>query len=118
MREYPEPVTAEPAPDDQEVFGKAWPRVQEWRELKKAHPGRGRSLSWLEREERIRELVVALLEEHGMTLPPETYSLRVLARDSQLSWRQKAVFHTRKRRVRRQVLRWVRRILTLGLWRR
>lgn len=86
MWECPELVTAEPASDDQEVFGKAWPRVQEWHELKKAQPGRGRSLTWLDREERIRELVVALLEEHGMTLPPETYPLRVLARDSQLSW--------------------------------
>ena len=84
MREYPELVTAEPAPDDQEVLGKAWPRVQEWRELKKAHPGRGRSLSWLEREDRIRTLEVTLLTEHGMTLPPETYPVRGLARDSQL----------------------------------
>ena len=108
-------MTAEPAPDDQEVLGKAWPRVQEWRELKKAHPGRGRSLTWLEREEPIRELVVALLEEHGMTLPPETYPLRGLSRNSQLSCRRKALHSTRKRRARRQML-WVRRILTLGRW--
>ena len=117
-REYPELVTVEPAPDDEEVFGEAWPLIREWRRLRRSHPNRGRSLSWLVREERIRTLEVALLEKHGMTLPPETYPLRGIARDSQLSWRQKAVFHTRKRRVRRQVLRWVRRILTLGLWRR
>ena len=117
-REYPELVTVEPATDDEEVFGEAWPLIREWRRLRRGHPHRGRSLSWLVREERIRTLEVALLEKHGMTLPPETYPLRGIARDSQLSWRQKAVFHTRKRRVRRQVLRWVRRILTLGLWRR
>ena len=117
-REYPELVTVEPAPDDEEVFGEAWPFIREWRRLRKGHPHRGRSLSWLVREERVRTLEVALLEKHGMTLPPETYPLRGIARDSQLSWRQKAVFHTRKRRVRRQMLRWVRRILTLGLWRR
>ncbi len=59
--------------------------------------------------------MVALLTEHGMTLPPETYPLRGIARDSQLSWPQKAVLYTHRRRVRRQMLRWVRRILTLGL---
>ena len=59
--------------------------------------------------------MVALLTEHGMTLSPETYPPRRIARDSQLSWRQKAVLHTHRRRVRRQMLRWVRRILTLGL---
>ena len=117
-REYPELVTVEPAPDDEEVFGEAWPLIREWRKLRRGHPNRGRSLSWLVREERVRTLEVALLEKHGMTLPPETYPLRGIARNSQLSWRQKAVFHTRKRRVRRQMLRWVRRILTLGLWRR
>ena len=46
-------------------------------------------------------MVVALPEEHGMTLSPETYPLRVLFRDSQLSWRRKALHSTRKRRARR-----------------
>ena len=117
-REYPELVTVQPASDDEEVFGEAWPLISEWRRLRKGHANRGRSLSWLVREERIRTLEVALLEKHGMTLPPETYPLRGIARDSQLSWRQKAVLQTHRRRVRRQMLRWVRRILTLGLWRR
>lgn len=113
-REYPELVTVEPAPDDPEVFGDAWDSIREWREIRKDHPNRGRSMSWLETEERIRELEVLLLEEHGMTLPPERYPLRGMARDSQLSWRRKALHDTRKRRARREVLGWM---LTLGLWR-
>ena len=88
----------EPAPDDEEVFGRAWSSIKEGRGLKRGHPPRGRSLSWLVEEERIRTLEVTLLAEHGMTLPPETYPLRGIARDSQLSWRQKAVYHTRRRR--------------------
>ena len=72
-REFPDLVTLEPAPDDEEVFGEAWPVVVEWRELKAAHPDEGRSLSWLRTEERFMTVELALLEDHGMTLPPETY---------------------------------------------
>ena len=43
-REFPELATLEPAEDDQDVFGDAWPLVQEWRELKEAHPSRGKGL--------------------------------------------------------------------------
>ena len=31
--------------------------------------------------------LMALLQEHGMTLPPETYPLRGFARDGQTGWR-------------------------------
>ena len=33
-REYPELATLEPADDDEDVFGKAWPLIVRWRELK------------------------------------------------------------------------------------
>ena len=51
-RKYPELVTREPAPDDEEVYGAAWPLVEEWRRLREGHPSDGRSLSWLVTEER------------------------------------------------------------------
>ena len=91
-RLYAELVTKEPAPDDEEVYGEAW----------------------LEVEERVRELEVAMLEEHGLTLPPETMPLTGLWRSSQLNWRKETL-----RKVRRAVAwrRLVRRILTLNLWR-
>ena len=44
-REYPDLVTREPAEDDEEVFGDAWPLIVEWRELKDTHPNEGKSLS-------------------------------------------------------------------------
>ena len=40
-REYPDLVTLEPAPDDEEVFGDAWPMIVEWRGLKDVAPQRG-----------------------------------------------------------------------------
>ena len=118
QRRYPEVVTRDPAPDDQDFFGAAWPLISEWRELWEGHPNQGRSLSWLATEERIRELEVAMLEDHGLTLPPETEPLRGLDRSSQLNWRRETLREVRVTRARRELLRSVWRILTLGLWRK
>ena len=41
-REYPDLATREPAPDDEEIFGEAWPLIVEWRGLKDAHPNEGK----------------------------------------------------------------------------
>ena len=68
-REFPDLVTREPAEDDEAVFGEALPLIVKWRELKAAHPNRGNSLSWLATQERLLTVELALLEEHGMTLP-------------------------------------------------
>ena len=117
-REYPDLATLEPAPDDEEVFGDAWPLIVEWRELKGAHPNEGRGLAWLKDEERLLELELALLEEHGLTLPPEQRPLRGFARCGQISWRRTALNDTRKARARRELWLTVKRWLTPGNWRR
>ena len=115
-REFPDLVTLEPAPDDEEVFGEAWPLVVEWRELKAAHPDEGKSLSWLRTEERFMTVELALLEDHGMTLPPETYPLQGFDRNGQVNWRRTALSDTRRALRKRELLRWVRRAVTLCLW--
>ena len=110
-RLYPDLVTKEPAPNDDEVYGEAWPLIHEWRGLWKTHSAGGKGLAWLEVEERVRELEVAMLEEHGLTLPPETMPLTGLWRSSQLNWRRETL-----REVRRAVV-WrllAKRVLTLG----
>ena len=112
----PEVVTEEPAEDDAEVYGAAWPLVEEWRELRADHSHQGRSLSWLVTEERLLMLELAMLDDHGLTLPPETQPLRGFGRKGQTNWRRTALGDTRKALARRRMLRWVRRILTLGLW--
>ena len=111
-REYPDLVTLEPAEDDEEVFGDAWPLIVEWRELKDVHPNEGKGLSWLAEEERLRVVELALLEDHGMTLPPEKRPLRGFDRDGQINWRRTALFDTRRARRRAELLR----RLTFGLW--
>ena len=113
-REYPDLVTREPADDDEEVFGEAWQLVVEWRALKDTHPNEGGGLAWLTAQERLLEVELALLEEHGMTLPPERQPLRGLDRSGQTTWRRTALFDTRRERKKVKLLR----RLTLGLlWR-
>lgn len=103
-RRYPDLVTTDPDGDDEEVFGDAWPLVQEWRRLWQGHPARGRGLEWVSARARILELEVELLEQRGMTLPPETEPLRGLDRGAQLNWRRKALADIRRRRARLELL--------------
>ncbi len=117
-REFPELATLEPAEDDEDVFGDAWPLVQEWRGLKETHPSRGRGLDWLRIQERFLTVELALLEEHGLTLPPETYPLRGLDRGAQVNWRHKALVDTGRARKKREILLWPLRVLNLGTWRK
>ena len=62
----------------------------------------------------MRELEVAMLEEHGLTLPPETMPLTGLCGARSSTGRRETL-----REVRRAVAwrRLARRILTLNLWR-
>ena len=112
-REFPDLVTIEPADDDEVVFGEAWRLITEWRGLKETHPNQGKGLDWLVAEERFLSLELALLEEHGLTLPPETFPLRGLERSGQVNWRRKALSDTRRALARAELLRKV----TFGLWR-
>ncbi len=114
----PEIVTEEPAGDDAEVYGAAWPLVEEWRERRFGHPRQGKSLSWLATEKRLLTLELAMLEEHGLTLPPEKQPLRGFGRKGQTSWRRTALYDTQVALRKRELLRWVRRVLTLWLWRK
>ena len=114
----PEVVTEEAADDDPEVYGDAWPLVEEWRRLRADHPHQGKSLSWLTTEERLLVLELAMLEDHGLTQPPEKQPLRGFGRKGQTTHRWKALADTRVALRKRKLLRWVRRVLTLGLWRK
>ena len=109
-------VTTQAGEGDPARYGPAWPLVAEWRRLRAGHPRRGKTLAWLERQEAVLEVELVLLETFGMTLPPEQEPLRGFARRGQLTWRRTALANTRRRRARRELLRWWRRILTLGMW--
>ena len=113
-REYPDLATLEPAPDDEEIFGAAWPLIAEWRELLDAHPERGQGVDWLTTQERVLEVELALLEDHEMTLPPEKQPLRDFDRSGQITWRRTALSDTRRERKKAELVRRV----TFGLWRK
>ncbi len=117
-REFPELATLESASDDQDVFGDAWALIQEWRKLKESHHTRGRGLDWLREEERLLAVELTLLEEHGLTLPPETYPLKGLDRGAQVNWRQKALEDTQRARKKQEMLHRVRRLFSPWLWRK
>lgn len=106
-RSDPEVVTELPAEDDADVYGDAWPLVEEWRRLRDGHPYQGKSLRWLTTHERLLVLELAMLEKHGLTLPPETQALRGFGRRGQTSWRWKALDDTRMALKKRKLLRWV-----------
>ena len=113
-REYPDLVTLDPAEDDEEVFGEAWPMIVEWRGLRATHPNDGKGLYWLRTEERFLALELALLEDHGMTLPPARFPLRGFDRNGQVTHRRTALYDTRRALRKRELLN----RLSLGLlWR-
>ena len=114
----PSVVTMEPQPGDEQIYGTAWPLVDEWRRLRQSHPAPGRGVSWLVDEERMREMEIALIDKHELTMPPDTDAWDSLGRGTQVRWRIQTVERVRGERVRAQFRRWVRRLLTLGLWRK
>lgn len=117
-RDFPDLLTLEPAEGDEEVFGDAWSLVVQWRELKNAHPIRGKGFEWLTDHERLLEMELALLEDHGMTLPPEKRPLRGFDRSGQTNWRRSALSDTRRALLWRRRWRRVVRAVTVGLWRK
>ena len=116
-REYPDLATLEPAGDDEQVFGAAWPLIQEWRQLRNTHPNRGKGLEWLRDEERLMSVELALLEEHGLTLPPARFPLRGFDRNGQVNWRRKALDDASRARRKRELLWRALRRLTPDGWR-
>ena len=113
-RDFPDLATLEPAADDEDVFGDAWPLIQEWRELRNTHPNKGKGLEWLRDEERLMSVELALLDDHGLTLPPQTYPLKGLDRGDQTRWRRTALEDARRARKRLERFRWPLRMLTGG----
>ena len=109
-------VTEEASPGDGEAYGEAWPLVEEWRAVHVGHPRGGSGVDWLRDEERLRELEIALIRDHELALPPERYRWDGFARRAQLRWRERTLRRVRGERRRAQWRRWLRRLLTLGLW--
>ena len=108
-------VTVEPQPDEARSYGAGMALVEEWRSLV-ARRSEGSKAEQAKRRERVMELEIALIGEHGLALPPNTEPLHPSERDRYLGWRRRELADLRSERRRRVALRWLRRVLTLGLW--
>ena len=110
-------VTAEPHPGEAQAYGAGTALVEEWRALVRRR-GEGSKTEQATDRERVMELEIALIGEHGLALPPNTEPLHPSERERYLGWRRRELADLRGERRRRVALRWVRRVLTCGVWRR
>ena len=107
-------VTLELQPDEEHAFGPAARLVAEWRNLRTASIERhrrpvrkagergwerGSRVDGARAEERRWDLEVILIEEYGLTLPPEREPLHGSRRDDHLRWRREALARARRQRV-------------------
>jgi len=115
-RAHPRVVTAEPEFGEEDVYGEAAPLVVEWRRTRDAWMAARGRLACAAAEERMRELEVALIGEHGLTLPPNVDPWDSITMKNRLWGRRVELDRVRRERARAQRRRWLRRALTLGLW--
>ena len=105
-------VTLEEQPDEEHAFGPAAPLVAEWRGLRTGGEASGGRVDRAKAAVHRWELEVAMLGDYGLTLPPETEPLDASRREDRLRWRREALAAALAKARR---LRWLRKVLTLGL---
>lgn len=118
-RPHPELVTLEAEDREELVYGRAAPLIAEWRQVRAGHVDEARSrveqaTDWV----RMCELELALIGEHGLTLPPDSYPWDRFQRRDALRHRELWLDYARAERRRALVWRCLRRVFTLGIWRR
>ena len=109
-------VTREPWSGEEVALGPAMPLVEEWRErrskLRIGLKDPGISRAW----EQYRELEIAMIGQHGLTLARDNYAgpWSETEREEQLAWRVEDLNDLRRRRSRRERVRFLLRMLRLG----
>ena len=117
-RPYPQLVTAEPEPGEELLYGEAMPAIAEWRRVRRKHESSTHDVDRLDAAVRLRELEVTLIGDHELTLPPAAYPWNRADRRDEVWRRREWLVDLRVDRRRAVVRRWVRRLLTLGMWQR
>ncbi|MDE2968453.1 MAG: hypothetical protein OXS30_13325 [Chloroflexota bacterium] len=122
LRQYPELVTIEAEPGERRFYGQAMPTVSAWRRARVRRGQASNTLTTLNRldtlraDERLLELELELVGEHGLTLPPAGRPWDGPRRQTELRVTREALRRVRRDRRRAQVVHWMLRLLTLGLW--
>lgn len=116
LRRYPELVTEEAVPGESRVYGAARSVILEWRQTRKRRERASTTLERLKADERLLELELLLVGEHGLTLPPADRPWDGIRRQSELWVLDQALQQVRRQRRWAQLRYWGLRLLTLGLW--
>ena len=115
-RPYPQLVTLEPEVGEELLYGEAMPAIIKWRQARRAYEASKRRLDKVEAALRLRELEIVIVGDHELTLPPAVYPWNRSDRRDEVWRRGEWLEDLRVERNRALVLRWIRRVLTLGLW--
>ena len=119
-RTHPQLVTLESEPDEDLVYGDATSVIVEWRRVRAEFLKTlktGTTLDRTEVQEPMLELEIAIVGEHELTLPPASFPWDQFDRRDQLWERTQDLKRVRAERERALLRRWLRRVLTFGLWR-
>ncbi len=119
-RTHPQLVTLEAEPDEDLVYGDATSVIVEWRRVRAEFLKTlktGTTLDRTEVQEPMLELEIAIVGEHELTLPPASFPWDQFDRRDQLWERTQDLKRVRAERERALLRRWLRRVLTFGLWR-
>ena len=117
-RTYPQLVTPEAEPDEDLVYGEAAPVIVEWRRVRAEFLKTRTTLDRTEVQEPMLEMEIALVGEHELTLPPASFPWDEFDRRDQVWERTQDLKRVRAERNRALLRRWLRRVLTFGLWRK
>ncbi len=115
-RPYPQLVTVEPEEGEEFIYGEAMLAVTDWREARRALDEARRRLDKLDARKRMVELELRLVGDHELTLPPTVYPWDRADRRDEVWRRKQSLEDLRLERNRALLWRWMRRVLTLGLW--
>ena len=117
-RDHPEVVTLQAEEGEELVYGEAAPVIVEWRRQHIAHLDKGASgveqaRAWV----RMCQLELVLIGDYELTLPPDTYPWDTFRLREERQRCERSLRRARRKLVRAHCWRFLRRLLTFGLWR-
>ena len=111
-------MTLEAEPDEDLVYGDAAPVIVEWRRVRAEFLKTRATLDRTEVQEPMLEMEIALVGEHELTLPPASSPWDEFDRRDKVWELTQDLKRVRAERNRALLRRWLRRVLTFGLWRK
>ncbi|MYE71128.1 MAG: hypothetical protein F4081_02335 [Dehalococcoidia bacterium] len=117
-RPHPEFVTLRAEEGEELVYGEAAPVIAEWRRQRIAQLDEGASgVEQARARVRMHELGLVLAGEYELTLPLDTFPVDTLRLRDERERCERALRRARRELVRAHCWRFLRRVLTLGVWR-